>query len=231
MAAQAALEFESLTHCHINIRMKDTSDILFASVNLPVLDKRIATERLLEIDSNLWFWNSFRATSMLPLMTKDAMSGEDGAANYRNGKFSWVSYTPTIIIDWFEEIVFPWMGQRTRIMALMTKPGFKNNEHIDCNLSEVGTRQHKFRIVLTGNTDTLYFKTTDNSVKSPNTSLPFIMDGSWPHGMYNNTNELKITLAAGAPWNGIDQYTNINLDLKKSDFNLPSDIAQYSKVN
>ena len=211
--------------------MKNTNDILFASVNLPVLDKDLATAQLLTIDSNLWFWDSYRATSMLPLMTKNAEGGKKGTINYRTGSFDWLPYTPTTIKDWFEEIVFPWMGQRTRIMALMTNPGFKNNEHIDCNISEVGTRQHKFRIVLKGKTDTLYFKTINGDVRPPNTELPFIMDGGWPHGMNNYSNDIKITLAAGAPWNGHDVYTNTKLDLSRSSFDLPTDLFKYLKSN
>ena len=211
--------------------MKTTNDILFASVNLPILDKKLAIDQLLEVDTSLWFWDDFRATSMLPLMTKNAQGGAEGSTNSRTGEFSWLPYTPAVVKEWFEEIVFPWMGQRTRIMALMTKPGFKNNEHIYCNPSEVGTRQHKFRIVLKGNTDTLYFKTPDGDIRPPNVELPFIMDGGWPHGMNNYTDEIKITLAAGAPWNGNDVYTYTKLDLSRSNFKLPDDILKYSKSN
>jgi hypothetical protein len=209
----------------------NTNDILFASVDLPILDKQSSTDKILKIDSTYWFWNSFRATSMLPLMTKNADGGETGTQNHRNGAYEWLEYTPIEIINWFEDCVFPWMGQKTRILALMTKPDFKNNEHIDCSLNEVGTRQHKFRIVLKGNTDTLYFKTTSGDISAPNTELPFIMDGCWPHGMYNYTDEIKITIAAGAPWTGNDYYNNITVNLKKSDYVLPENIIQYAKTD
>ena len=215
----------------LNIDMTDVNNILFASINLPVLDKKIATDQLLKVDPKYWFWNSFRATSMLPLMTKNADGGETGTRNHRNGTYEWLEYTPVEIINWFEDYVFPWMGQKTRILALMTEPDFKNNEHIDCSLNEVGTRQHKFRIVLKGNTDTLYFKTTSGDISAPNTELPFIMDGCWPHGMYNYTDEIKITIAAGAPWTGNDYYDNITVNLKKSDYVLPENIIQYAKTD
>lgn len=209
--------------------MDDIKDILFASVNLPSIDKISAVEQLMKIDSTFWFWDPYRATRMLPLMTKGGVGGAEGAINYRSGEFVWLDYTPIVIQEWFETIVFPWMGQKTRIMALMTKPEFKNNEHIDCSLTEIGTKQHKFRIVLKGNTDTLYFKTDNGDVRPPNTSLPFIMDGGWPHGMYNNTDEIKITLAAGAPWNGNEKYTDIDVHLKRSNFSLPLDLSRFSK--
>lgn len=209
--------------------MKDTSNILFASVNLPILNKELAAEQLLKINSKLWFWNSYRATNMLPLMTKNAVGGEEGSNNSRNGEFGWLPYVPTVISQWFDNIVFPWMGCQTRIMALMTQPNFKNNEHIDCKLQEVGNLQHKFRIVLTGNTDTLYFKTTEGDIKVTDINLPFIMDGGWPHGMFNYSDKVKITLAAGAPWNGNNYYSDVNILLKRSEFEIPVDLSTYLK--
>lgn len=211
--------------------MTDANNILFAAINLPLLDKKIAADQILNIDPKYWFWNSFRATNMLPLMTRNAVGGEPGTKNHRSGEYEWLEYTPIEIINWFEDYVFPWMGQKTRIIALMTKSDFKNNEHIDCSLSEVGTRQHKFRIVIKGNTDTLYFKTASGNIAAPNIELPFIMDGGWPHGMYNYTNEIKITIAAGASWQGNDYYNNINVNLKKSDYTLPNNIIQYSNAS
>jgi hypothetical protein len=207
--------------------MIEPNDILFASVNLPILDKKTASKEILNLNSSYWFWDEYRATNMLPLMTKGAIAGSLGSDNYRPGEFHWLPYTPEIIREWFEHYVFPWMGQKTRIMALVTKPDFKNNEHIDSTLDEVGSRQHKFRIVLQGNTDTLYFKTNKGDISSPKIEEPFIMDGSWPHGMYNYTEEIKVTLAAGAPWNGNESYSNIDVLLKKSDYELPSDISEY----
>jgi len=209
--------------------MENSNDILFATVNLPLLDKAEAVEKILEVSDHFWFWDPYRSTNMLPLMTKGALSGVSGSQNDRDGDFYWLPYTPLIIKDWFDNHVFPWMGQSTRVMALLTKPNFKNKEHIDCNVDEIGSLQHKFRIVLKGNTDTLYFKTESGNVSPPNTNLPFIMDGGWPHGMYNYTDDIKITIAAGASWRGNNFYNNISVDLKKSNFKFPTDISKYLK--
>jgi hypothetical protein len=206
-------------------------DILFAELNLPLLDKKVAAEEILSIEEKFWFWDPYRGTNMLPLMTKDAKEQALGTNNYREGDFEWTSYTPKIIKDWFEYIVFPWMGTKTRIMALMTMPGISNNEHIDCIESEIGSLQHKFRIVLQGNTDTLYFKTSCNNVYVPNVRGPFIMDGSWPHGMNNNSKQIKITLAAGAPWNGNKEYNMLRNIILKHNYKMPDDISLYLKSN
>jgi hypothetical protein len=147
--------------------------------------------------------------------------------NDRPGKFHWLHYTPTIIKEWFEDHVFPWMTMKTRIMVLKTESHFSNNEHIDCALNEVGTQQHKFRVVLKGNTDTLYFKTVNGNVSVPNIQEPFIMDGGWAHGMSNFTNDVKLTIAAGAPWRGLSQYHNINVLMKKSNYQMPNSLTNF----
>lgn len=202
-------------------------DILFATVDLPLLDKQQATKQILALDKKFWFWDSYRATSMLPLMTKGGVQGARGASNARQGTFEWTPYTPECIRQWFDDIVFPWMGMRTRISALLTEPGAMNNEHIDCDPIKMGTQQHKFRVVLHGRTDTLYFLTSDGVLNAPNVDQSFIMDGSWPHGMHNDTEDFKLTLAVGAPWNGNQQYSNVEVLQNKKDYTMPSDYQKY----
>lgn len=205
-------------------------NLLFAKLNFLELDKELVTSEILKIDNSFWFWDEYRATNMLPLMTKQSLSGAIGASNNRTGNFEWLSYTPKVLIDWFETEIFPWMKTKTRIMALMTRPNFANKEHIDCDENQIGTRQHKFRIVVKGNTNTLYFKTKSGDVSAPNIDGPFLMDGGWPHGMYNDTSDFKLTIAAGAPWTGNDSYNNLDVVLNRNDFELPENYKQFLKV-
>jgi hypothetical protein len=114
-------------------------------------------------------------------------------------------------------------------MALITQPNFANYEHIDCDPHELNTQQHKFRIVLQGQTDTLYFITDQGNVAAPNIEGAFIMDGGWPHGMINNTDNVKITIAVGAPWTGNKVYDNVTAVLDRSIYHMPKDIDQYWK--
>ena len=201
--------------------------MLFAKVHLPMLDKAQATTDILSVDRELWFWDPYRATLMLPLMTKGGQEKANGASNGRQGNFEWTSYTPDIVKTWFDTIVFPWMGMPTRVMALKTESNSSNKEHIDCDFNKMGTQQHKFRIVLHGSVATLYFKTSKGDVYVPAIEEPFIMDGSWPHGMNNSTDDFKLTLAAGAPWNGNDRYDNIDIMMNRSDHLMPKYIDQY----
>jgi hypothetical protein len=206
------------------------SNILFSKVNLPEFDCNAVASELINVNQNYWWWDEYRATSMLPLMTKGGKQGKVGSDNRsKTADFQWVSYTPLILRNWFDDYVFPWMGMKSRVMALMTKPTFANNEHIDCDKTDMGSRQHKFRIVLQGRTDTLYFVTDKGNIHAPNITGPFIMDGSWPHGMTNFTDEVKLTIAVGAPWCGNDSYSNTVDMLLKSQYNMTSEIDNFFK--
>jgi len=200
-------------------------NLLFASVNLVALDQKEAANQILAIPDRYSFWDDYRHTKMIPLMSKGGMI----ASNSLPGEFNWNAHTPKLISDWFDNIVFPWMGMKSRVMALITQPGVANYEHIDCDPHELNTRQHKFRIILQGRTDTLYFITKDGNKYAPSVEGPFLMDGGWAHGMVNTTDEVKVTLAVGAPWTGNEQYDNIEILMNRNDYEMPEDLTPYWK--
>jgi hypothetical protein len=200
-------------------------NLLFAKVNLPALDQKEAANQILNIPDKFSFWDNYRHTKMIPLMSKGGMI----ASNSLPGEFNWNSHTPKLISNWFDHVVFPWMGMKSRVMALITQPGSANYEHIDCNPHELNTQQHKFRIILQGHTDTLYFITDRGNIPAPSIDGAFIMDGGWPHGMVNSTNDVKVTLAVGAPWTGNDHYDNIELLMDRSNYQMPADLSAYWK--
>lgn len=208
--------------------MTPADNLMFASVKMPIMDKQQAAKEILAIDEKCRFIDRYRNISMIPLMTKSGEAGRYGTDNKNNGELGWVSYTPKIISDWFDDIVFPWIGGKGRIMALLTYPGEQNNEHIDCDRHQLNTLQHKFRLVIQGKTSTLYFITNKGHVRPPDVDGAFIMDGGWPHGMTNTTDQIKITLALGAPWNGKDNYNNDLIHhLNRNDYLMPESIEQY----
>ena len=166
---------------------------------------------------------------MIPLMTKLGKGSKMGANNHTVGEFRWLPYAPAVITEWFDSVVFPWVGMQSRVMALITQPGVSNYEHIDCEPHELNTRQHKFRIVLQGNTNTLYFKTTQGNIPAPDIQGAFVMDGGWPHGMTNNSNQIKVTLALGAPWTGNNSYNDLTVLLNRKDYQMPEDLSSFWK--
>jgi hypothetical protein len=204
-------------------------NLLFGKVSFAQFNKQEAAAQILSVDKKHWFWDEYRGLNMLSLMTRNPVPGPDGTKNNISGEFQWLEYTPKVVIDWFEAEVFPWMGQRTRIIALLTYPGVKSCEHIDCDKKDIGSQQHKFRVVVQGKTNTLYFKTDAGDVYAPDIDDAFLMDGSWPHGMHNTDQECKITLAAGAPWNGNTEYDNLEILMKKSEFLYPEEYSQFLK--
>lgn len=207
--------------------MKPADDLLFASIDLPILDKAQAAKEILALPDEVSWWDNYRYTKMIPLSTRGASTGREGSSNVREGEFQWANYTPKIITDWFDNVVFPFTGQRARIMALLTEPGVANHEHIDCQQRELNTLQHKLRIVLQGKTSTLYWLTKDGNVHAPEVDGAFIMDGGWVHGMNNTSTEVKVTLALGAPWIGNDSYDNITVLQRRSDYTMPDDLRSY----
>jgi hypothetical protein len=204
-------------------------EILAATLKFPQLDKEKSVAEIQAVDSKYWFFDEYRNTTMMPLMTMGGRIGEEGASNFRQKEdFQWTPYASQTLKQWFDEHVFPWMGMKTRISVLKTQPNQRNNVHIDCSPKAFGSRQHKFRIVLKGRTDSLYFVTKYTDITLFNTEHPFIMDGSWPHGMYNFTKEEKYTIAVGAPWTGNEIYNNLGSSLIYKNTNLlPEDLTQY----
>jgi hypothetical protein len=208
--------------------MSEVKNILFASVlSIPILDKQKSTKEILSLDRSFSFWDDYRYTQMFPLMTKGGDIGADGTSNEKNSGFEWTEITkqtPTIV-EWCNNFVFPWIGMKSRVMALVTQPGSANHEHFDCNKNELDTLQHKFRIVLQGKTDTLYWLTDEGRVNAPDTEHAFIMNGGWPHGMVNTGNTPKVTLALGSPWRGKDDYgDDIEILQEKDKFKMPEKI-------
>ena len=190
-----------------------------------MLDKVLATESILQIPDRHSWWDNYRQTKMIPLMSKTGQ----GISNYRDGEFLWTEFAPKIITEYFEEVVFDWLGCRSRLMALITAPNCQNGEHIDCEPKEVSSRQHKFRIVLQGQTSTLYFKTIDGDVHVPDVDDAFIMDGGWPHGMNNCSADYKVTLALGSPWTGKDTYDDVDILMSRNDYCMPNDLSVFFK--
>ena len=124
-------------------------------------------------------------------------------------------------------------------MIICTRAGEENPPHIDCSPDKFDkTLQHKWRMVLHGDVDSLYYiteTTPDKEIIPANVKeRPFMMSGSWPHGMRNNSNQMKFTLAMGSPWDAdtTDGYTQLiensfrkfnNYYLSKKGWLLPED--------
>jgi len=125
--------------------------------------------------------------------------------DFKPGQFTWTPYAfpYKALREWAEDVLFPWTG-KSRIMIITTPSGVQNPPHIDCSKEVFDTTlQHKFRYVLQGNIDDLYFMTNSGDVQcTSGPDKPFVMSGKWPHYMTNTSSDTKFTLALGAPWDG-----------------------------
>ena len=206
------------------------NDLLYGALDIPEIDRKKALSEIKNLTLfKYWFWDSYRATTMLPVMTLNGLP--ENVSHYTEGistgDFAWTSYAPPTLREYCEKYILPITGN-TRIMVLATKPGQENKEHIDCDPASFGLLQHKLRFVLQGRTDSLYFITKNGErVHIPNTSKPFIMDGSWPHGMINNFELVKYTVAFGSPWQGNHEYNQLTDALYKSNYELPENYPTY----
>lgn len=202
--------------------------LLFADLYLPELPKERIIKALRAAPKAAWVYDEYRNTSLLSLMTVDGRADKEGIRNKASDSYLWTEFAPQEMKTYFEEHVWPWMKVRSRIMVLKTPAGCANFEHIDCSPQKFGTRQLKFRIVLQGRTDTLYFITKNQDrIFIPATERPFLIDGSWPHGMMNSDNEEKWTLCVGAPWEYSDNYPFFRQSILKDPYELPSDYSRY----
>ena len=80
--------------------------------------------------------------------------------------------------------------------------GEKNPTHIDCSRKNFAnnTLEHKFRVVIRGQTNNLYFNGQDETyhIKENLLQQPFIMSGAWLI-QPNSDKTIKFTLAMGSP--------------------------------
>ena len=184
--------------------------MLFAELDIKTIDKKQTIEWLNKLDEKYWFWNEYRTCDLLALMTQTGGFNKSAGENDSKNDFFWTPFVPDFIKEYFENNIFTWTKIKSRIMIIRTKAYQENKVHIDCSPKKFHTIQHKFRIVVQGNTNSLYFQTKKGDIWSPSTQKPFIIDGSWPHGMVNNSPLPKYTIVLGAPWTSCDSYPGYN---------------------
>ena len=138
-----------------------------------------------------------------------------------------LKYVPDFIRQYFEQNVFIWTKIRSRIMIIKTMPQSQNPIHIDSSPNTFHTTQHKFRIVVQGTSDSLYFETKNKKVWAPFTEKPFIIDGSWPHGMINHCALPKYTICLGAPWTHSDYWPDLKPLIFTKPYKMPESYQKY----
>jgi hypothetical protein len=197
------------------------NDFLIASVNLPSIEeKQLVTQQILALQKKQSkTWDKARNINVVQLVFYDPVTGHT----------SWNKAAPPLVKHWTEKHVFPWIGYRTKLVALIVPPMADAKMHVDCGIKEIGTLQHRFRLMLQGNTTDIYYKTDRGEVNVPEILGPYIMEAGYPHAMRNTASEPAVLLAFGSPWHGKDCYEPDDIDalLSRRDYGLPVDADQY----
>lgn len=187
--------------------------ITFCALDLDISkdDRQKMYDEVMNTDQKHWHYNDFRGCYMLPVLNSGGQLGEKSRGNKRGFSYTEPAKDWTFTQKILDEKVFPWMDPMGRVTILRTPAGYGLNVHLDSTADEVGTLQHKFRIVLNGNVDKLYFiDKNHNEVYIPESYHTYVLDGSHPHALKPGTEE-KVTLCIGAPWKGKPtiEYDNI----------------------
>lgn len=175
----------------------------YTALNLAIStsEKCKMLNEILSTPQTMWHWDEFRGCSMLPLYNRAGLQH-----SYHTGPKT-LEWTPAgqqcqTIQSVVEQHISPWMQPLGRIVVLRTAASVGLNVHYDVNLPEIGTPQQKFRLVLKGEIDKLYFlKTDETKWYVPDNWDTYLLDGGHPHALDAGAQE-KITICIGAPWRG-----------------------------
>jgi hypothetical protein len=183
------------------------SNFTFCAINLEISQEEIQKmiDEVIKCDAEYWYDDAFRNCKLLPLFNGLGTVGAPPPGVQRSkGTMKWTKAgdeCPTIK-HIMETKVFPFMDNPGRISVLYTPANTAMNVHLDCNRNSIGKLQHKFRIVLKGEIDKLFFLDRNkNKVYVPNHYRFYILDGSHPHAIDPGKEE-KITICIGTPWVG-----------------------------
>lgn len=176
-------------------------DFTFCAFDLGISreQKSNMLKEIISCPDAFWYYDRFRGCKMLPIYNGGSLTNHTSKGNLM---FTQAGLKCNTLVDVLKKKVFPFMDPVGRVTILKTDKNTALNEHIDCNENEIGTLQHKFRIALKGQINTLYF--IDKNFKKvyiPNNYDTYVLDGGHPHSLDPGPEE-KITLCVGAPWKG-----------------------------
>jgi hypothetical protein len=182
-------------------------DFTFCALDLEITadQKQLMLNEIGACNISFWYDDKFRGCSILPLYNGDGTTGapKDGVLRSEGIlKFTEAGEQCQVIKDFIISKVFPFMDPPGRISILKTNAGNDMNVHMDTSQKDIGSIQHKFRIVLNGEIGKLYFLDSKlNKIYVPDHFDSYVLDGTHPHAISAGKEE-KITLCIGTPWRG-----------------------------
>lgn len=159
------------------------------------------------LSNDYWHYDKFRNCYILSMWNPGAQSGQVDPKLQGENKFTEAALKCPKLVEWISPLLYKLNG---RLTVLKTLPSQFMNVHLDCRVDEIGTEQYKWRMVVKGNKNGLYFLNENNDRVYPNKNYPvYVMDGGHPHGIDQDDSEEKITVCIGAKWRGTPMVDNL----------------------
>lgn len=191
----------------------DPKNIIYCPLDLSV--PSIDVHNILqELNKSTYFHSPYRTCQMIPIYTQGGKSKREEILKYISNDLHWTqeSLKSPTLIKVLKNIFFPICKPLPRVFILSSKPHGEVKLHIDCNQKGISQQQHKLRLVLSGHKKGLWFLGEKNErIHISGMHSVYMIDGSAPHGMLNNSIEDKLTVCLGAPWNGTGNETYLKL--------------------
>lgn len=209
-------------------------NLLFLPLDLPAPPK-INAQQIEEAKKISFIRDDFRNCFHIPLFNADGSN-----IDFKNSTTENLCWTEASLklpqIKKYILDTLSWIRPMGRIVLICTPPNTENPIHLDCTSKDILNPHVKFRAVLQGNSSSLWFWDGSTRHHVPEVgSRPFIMAGNFPHGMTNNTDTYKYTLAIGTPWDAKEEDTIFveifkkSLSKEKMNF-LSKDNVQYPQI-
>lgn len=185
----------------------DILDFTFCALDLDISnnDIKVMKDEILNVNSDYWYSDNFRGCQILPLINGGGTIGAPPKGVQRDkGDMILTNAVKECYktLEIIEHKIFPFMNMKTRVSVLKTKKDQGLNIHVDCGKHKLESVQHKFRIVLSGEIDKLFFlDSNNNKTYVPSNFNTYVLDGTHPHAI-DPGNEQKLTICFGTPWIG-----------------------------
>jgi hypothetical protein len=167
----------------------------------------IFRQELESLSDNYWHYDKFRNCYILPMWNPAAQQSVVDPNLTGPNEFTEAANQCPNIKKYLTPLLYKLNG---RLTVLKTLPTQLMNIHIDCHTSEVGTEQYKWRMVVKGNRNSLYFLDENNKKIYPNKNYStYVMDGGHLHGIDQDQYEEKITICIGSKWRGTPMPDNL----------------------
>ena len=187
-----------------------------SQINISSTEKSLLKLEIESVNESDWYWVSHQGCLMLPVFNARGLCGDD--RGWLGERVCNNAFPADGAMMNFIRKIFTFSKGLGNITIVKTAPNGKMKIHIDASPDEFLTPQYKFRMVVSGRNDTLFFIDRQGRKIYAPASDSYIMDGAHPHGLSPVGREGKLTLCLGVPWicenDFIESLVCVNKDIR-----------------